>query len=345
MSPQDRVERVLKEIHITFTQCPTYNGEPDRIIVDRKQFLQLLDRLNNGIFDMMEKYEQTRQSRLNAERAFKKKGDEIIEQASSSADDIYAASVLYTADAIGRIRELMDQTNESMNDLFIRFRKELREQKDVLKSHESELHAQLIDLSDTKKYLSVLQDINKERARSARDHQSSKEAGEAAPQKPAAVLPRAEAPAQEAAPAMSAETDGAEKPQVIVNQNAAYFKWKAAQEADHSQAEEAADPDAAEAAGEPEQIPDTQGQIAGEPEVNTDMQKEETEAPEQETAAEDIPSEEPDIRVSELPDEESIRQAVLADERAQEAEEMEARGRETQGRGHILKNLIFGKDE
>ena len=79
MSPQDKVERVLKEIHVAFSKSETYNGHPDKVIIDRKQFLNLLDRLNQGIYDMMDQYEQTRQSRSNAERAFRKKGDEIIE--------------------------------------------------------------------------------------------------------------------------------------------------------------------------------------------------------------------------------------------------------------------------
>ena len=132
MSPQDKVERVLKEIHVAFSKSETYNGHPDKVIIDRKQFLNLLDRLNQGIYDMMDQYEQTRQSRSNAERAFRKKGDEIIEAANANAEDVYAASVIYTADMIGAIRELMDHTNDSMNDLFLQFRKDLREQKDKL---------------------------------------------------------------------------------------------------------------------------------------------------------------------------------------------------------------------
>ena len=114
MSPQDKVERVLKEIHVAFSKSETYNGHPDKVIIDRKQFLNLLDRLNQGIYDMMDQYEQTRQSRSNAERAFRKKGDEIIEAANANAEDVYAASVIYTADMIGAIRELMDHTNDSM---------------------------------------------------------------------------------------------------------------------------------------------------------------------------------------------------------------------------------------
>ena len=78
MSPQDKVERVLKEIHVTFSKSEMVDGHPDKVIIDRKKFLGLLDRLNQGIYDMMDQYEQTRQSRNNAERAFRKKGDEII---------------------------------------------------------------------------------------------------------------------------------------------------------------------------------------------------------------------------------------------------------------------------
>ena len=135
MSPQDKVERVLKEIHVTFSRSEMMDGHPDKVIIDRKKFLGLLDRLNQGIYDMMDQYEQTRQSRNNAERAFRKKGDEIIEAANANAEDVYAASVIYTADMIGAIRDLMDQTNDSMNDLFMQFKKDLREQKDKLQSH------------------------------------------------------------------------------------------------------------------------------------------------------------------------------------------------------------------
>lgn len=177
MSPQDKVERVLKEIHVTFSKSEMVDGHPDKVIIDRKKFLGLLDRLNQGIYDMMDQYEQTRQSRNNAERAFRKKGDEIIEAANSNAEDVYAASVIYTADMIGAIRDLMDQTNDSMNDLFMQFKKDLREQKDKLQSHENELQGQLADLADTKKYLSIIDDINRQRARKNRDLEAEKEAG------------------------------------------------------------------------------------------------------------------------------------------------------------------------
>ena len=59
MSPQDKVERVLKEIHVTFSKSEMMDGHPDKVIIDRKKFLGLLDRLNQGIYDMMDQYADT----------------------------------------------------------------------------------------------------------------------------------------------------------------------------------------------------------------------------------------------------------------------------------------------
>lgn len=346
MNPQDKVERVLKEIHVTFSKSPTYNGQPDKIIIDRKQFLGLLDRLNNGIYDMMEQFEQTRQSRQNAERAFRRKGDEIIEQANSSADDIYAASVIYTADAIGRIRDLMDQTNDSMNDLFRQFRKDLREQKDLLKSHESELQAQLADLADTKKYLTVLQDINRERERKNRDLEAEKEAGNQYARSmfyTSASMPAADIKVNEEYFEKSGrpvpdegtrvQTAAAEKPDIRINTNAAYFKWKAKQDAEN----EAEQPEETDGTGE--DSPQPEAEDSGQRQADISGEESGRKDPGQ-------PEENGEYPDTDFPDEEAIRLAVQEDERKALEDELDAEAahRSKAGTGRILKNIFFGKD-
>ena len=309
MSPQDKVERVLKEIHVTFSKSEMVDGHPDKVIIDRKKFLGLLDRLNQGIYDMMDQYEQTRQSRNNAERAFRKKGDEIIEAANSNAEDVYAASVIYTADMIGAIRDLMDQTNDSMNDLFMQFKKDLREQKDKLQSHENELQGQLADLADTKKYLSIIDDINRQRARKNRDLEAEKEAGVQYARNMMYIPPsepdiKVNEQYFENSGTKRPEdilSDGApvEKPDIKINTNAAYFKWKASQEAQQKH-----------------------------PESGTESTEEQQEYPN-----------------PEFPDEASIRRAVREDELLQEQEQSENRKKEKRDASSILKDLIFGKEE
>lgn len=309
MSPQDKVERVLKEIHVTFSKSEMVDGHPDKVIIDRKKFLGLLDRLNQGIYDMMDQYEQTRQSRNNAERAFRKKGDEIIEAANANAEDVYAASVIYTADMIGAIRDLMDQTNDSMNDLFMQFKKDLREQKDKLQSHENELQGQLADLADTKKYLSIIDDINRQRVRKNRDLEAEKEAGVQYARNMMYIPPsepdiKVNEQYFENSGTKRPEdilSDGApvEKPDIKINTNAAYFKWKASQEAQQNHLESGT-----ESAEELQEYPNP-----------------------------------------EFPDEASIRRAVREDELLQEQEQYENRKKEKRDASSILKDLIFGKEE
>ena len=251
MSPQDTVERVLKDIHVMFAKCESCDGRPDKVIVDRTRFLELLDRLNRSIFDMMEAYEHTRESRTRAELAFQHKGQEMIDDASQKADDVYAASVIYTANMLGQIQSLIDEANASMNDVFRGFKRELRNQKEIVRSNELELQAQLHDMADARVYQNMLEEIRRDQRK-----QSDKERTEREELRAERTTPygkgRIYTPAVSAdikinegyfekagispedakagyVPASAPLT--AEKPEVKVNLNAEYFKRKAAMEA------------------------------------------------------------------------------------------------------------------
>lgn len=168
MSPQDKVERVLKDLHVFFSKCESYQGKPDKVVVDRRQFLELLDRLNKGIFEMMDTYEHTRESRARAELAFENKGKEMIADAEQKAEDVYAASVIYTANMLGEVQRLIDQANDSINDVFVQFKRELRGKKEVVRSNELELESQLHDLADAKTYQDMLSEVRREQRRQHR---------------------------------------------------------------------------------------------------------------------------------------------------------------------------------
>ena len=262
MSPQDKLERVLKDIHVMFSKCETYDHQPDKVIIDRKKMLVLLDQLNRSVFDMMEAYEQTRDSRNRAELEFRQKGKEMMDDPSQKADDIYAASVLYTADMLGKVQDLIDQANASMTDVFRGFKKELRDQKDLIKSHETELEGQLNDLADTRLYRNMLEDVRRRQRHRQREEKEEQERSAAAGAK--------ESPKHIYTPAVSADIKineeyfekagispedaksgyvppveplRAEKPEVKVNLNAEYFKRKAALEAERKQSSDNDDDD------------------------------------------------------------------------------------------------------
>ena len=162
MNANDKTEKVLREIHIMLSKAEPYKPEPSRVIINKQQMIDLLAELNKCIYAMQDEYELTEQSRNHAEREFRKKGDQIVWDASRKAEDVYAASVIYTDEALSRVRDIINDTNESLEKLCKDMRDKIAEQEKIVKTNQYELKGQLQDLSDTEKYLKIIEDRNKE---------------------------------------------------------------------------------------------------------------------------------------------------------------------------------------
>lgn len=162
MNANDKTEKVLREIHIMLSKAEPYKPEPSRVIINKQQMIDLLAELNKCIYAMQDEYELTEQSRNHAEREFRKKGDKIVWDASRKAEDVYAASVIYTDEALSRVRDIINDTNESLEKLCKNMKDRIAEQEKIVKTNQYELKGQLQDLSDTEKYLKIIDDRNKE---------------------------------------------------------------------------------------------------------------------------------------------------------------------------------------
>lgn len=168
MSSQDKLEKVLRDIHVLISRSEVY--DKDRIIVNKQEMFGLIDRLNASIYEIMEEYELTRQSRDKAEREHKKQGDKIIWDASRKAEDIYAASVMYTDEALNHIQAIMEESTEQIRAVQDAMLKDLEEKKQIVRTNQLELKSQLQDLVDTEKYLSLIEERNKEIEREKEKH-------------------------------------------------------------------------------------------------------------------------------------------------------------------------------
>lgn len=168
MSSQDKLEKVLRDIHVLISRSEVYGK--DRIIVNKQEMFGLIDRLNSSIYEIMEEYELTKQSRDKAEREHKKQGDKIIWDASRKAEDIYAASVMYTDEALNHIQTIMEESTEQIRAVQDAMIKDLEEKKQIVRTNQLELKSQLQDLVDTEKYLSLIEERNKEIAREKEKH-------------------------------------------------------------------------------------------------------------------------------------------------------------------------------
>ena len=162
MSAQDNTEKILRSLHVLLSKSEPYTKEPSKVIVDKQQMLDLLSELNKSMYDIMDEYELTKQSRDRAEREFQKKGDEIVWNASRKAEDVYAASVMYTDEALNRVQDIMKEADMAIADIYAKMNFELKEQEKLMKHNQLELKSTLQDLVDTEKYLKLIEDRNRE---------------------------------------------------------------------------------------------------------------------------------------------------------------------------------------
>lgn len=162
MSAQDNIEKVLRNVHVLLSKSEPYPKEPSKVILDKQEMLDLLTQLNTAIYDIMDEYELTKQSRDRAEREFKKQGDEIVWNASRKAEDIYAASVMYTDEALNHIRDIIKNADASIAEIYTNMNRQLKEQEQLVKTNQLELKSTLQDLVDTEKYLKLIEERNRE---------------------------------------------------------------------------------------------------------------------------------------------------------------------------------------
>lgn len=162
MSAQDNTEKILRNLHILLSKSEPYAKEPTKVIVDKQQMLDLLAQLNQSVYDIMDEYELTKQSRDRAQREFQRQGDEIVWNASRKAEDVYAASVMYTDEALNRVQDIMKDADIAFAEIYADFNKKLKDEEQLMKRNQLELKSTLQDLLDTEKYLKLIEDRNRE---------------------------------------------------------------------------------------------------------------------------------------------------------------------------------------
>jgi len=160
MGAQDRTEKVLREMHVLFSKAQPYEGSSKNVIVDKTAMMDLLKELNSCMYDMMEEYELTVKSRDKANREIQKQGDDIIFDAQRKAEDIYAASIMYTDNALDSIQDIIKESQASIEKIYDEAKKKIEQEQRDVKHNQLELKSHLNDLIDTQKYLRLIDEEN-----------------------------------------------------------------------------------------------------------------------------------------------------------------------------------------
>ncbi len=234
MGAQDKTEQVLRDIHILLSEGENYQGNPGKVIIDKKAMIELLKRLNTCIYEIMDEHELTVQSRDAAEREVRRKTEAIVTDAGRKAEDVYAASILYSDEALRNVCDIMQDACDAMHGIYEKMDEALKKEKREVRRDQSDLRRSLEELKDSKKYLDIIEDRNRqiEREKAKQDKDAAAEVSAYAAIKPEikvnqeyfekAGLVIVEDELEQTPP----EEKKSETPDVTVNPDAEYFKWK-----------------------------------------------------------------------------------------------------------------------
>lgn len=165
MSIQDKLERILREMHIMVSRGQTSELNEEYVLIHKKEMQKLLSNMSQTVSEMMEHYELTEEGRNRAQLGAEKQRMEIIRDANHQAQDIYAASVIYSEDALGRIQDIIDEAEKSAREILSRLNREMEAEKRNVRSNQLELITQLEDLKDSSKYMRLIEERNREIAK------------------------------------------------------------------------------------------------------------------------------------------------------------------------------------
>ena len=231
MGAQDKTEKVLRELHVLVSKSETYEKNPEQIIVEKKKLVDLLKEVAVCMSELMEEYEMTEQAKEKSEREHRKIGEEIIIDAKKKAEDVYAASVLYTDEALKRVLDIMQETNESVKKVFGQMEEKLEKERQYVTEDKSELKGHLQDLKDTDKYMGIIEERNKKIAKEKKWKEEDMESSPYAAVKPEIKINRDYFEQQGISFEEPEEEQPEEKtekaaPEISVNLDSEYFKWK-----------------------------------------------------------------------------------------------------------------------
>ncbi|MBR5967802.1 MAG: hypothetical protein IK001_04290 [Lachnospiraceae bacterium] len=157
----DRIEEILKEIHVMFAKCEAYGNSPDLVIISKSELFELLEKLNEGIDDVLDQYEATTRSRERARIEQDKQAAETVARAKLEADDVHAAASLYTDTMLEDLKQILEATKSRVKDDMLDLLANIELQEEVLDRNKESVKEGLAELHDSEMYLNALTQLRK----------------------------------------------------------------------------------------------------------------------------------------------------------------------------------------
>ena len=160
---QEKLEQIMRQIYLMLSNCEESAYSSEDLIVPKKRIFQLLEELNYTVYDLMEQYEGTVTSRERALAEHERRMAQIKEEAKGRAEDTYAASLLYAREMFMDMRKTTEQLCQNLRKEYNEALRNYEESLRFLQENEESTVAQMNLMMDSKKYLRLIEQQNKEK--------------------------------------------------------------------------------------------------------------------------------------------------------------------------------------
>ena len=170
----EKIEEILRAIHVLFSKGEMYHELPDKVVLSKREMFALLEQLNYAVVEVMDRYEATTRSKQKALQEVEAASQKIVDAANKEAEDIYAASILYTDGALNEFTNIVDNTRQRLRDEYAYFEECMNQQLEQVRSNQTELLERLQLLAQNKKYLALINEFTTEQEEAEKRESATK---------------------------------------------------------------------------------------------------------------------------------------------------------------------------
>lgn len=160
---QEKLEQIMRQIFMMLSNCEESAYSSEDLIVPKKRIFQLMDELNYTVYDLMEQYEGTVAARERGLAEHERRMAQVKEEAKERAEDTYAASLLYAREMFMDMRKTTEQLCQNLRKEYNEALRNYEEGLRFLQENEESTVEQLTLMMDSKKYLRLIEQQNKEK--------------------------------------------------------------------------------------------------------------------------------------------------------------------------------------
>lgn len=171
----EKIEEILRAIHVLFSKGEMYHESQDKVLLSKREMFALLEQLNYAVVEVMDRYEATTRSKQKALQEVEAASQKIVDAANKEAEDIYAASILYTDGALNEFTNIVDNTRQRLRDEYAYFEECMNQQLEQVRSNQAELLERLQLLAQNKKYLDIINEFTSEQEEAEKHEIAAKE--------------------------------------------------------------------------------------------------------------------------------------------------------------------------